>query len=406
MDCLHHLHAALIIQGSGQQGLKGLFLLCRRLGRLDIEKGVNECLMADLGIMGVKQRIVDIGGPVIKGREQKAHLRGGNHMGGAAVVELLILCDVMQIGFRLLHRADRAQKVCIDLFGSILQGRIILALEGYIIAVTSNEDQIIIIESNIFNDLFEKLHTQVIILQLGLTQLHEHFMLRAVGNLGGTEGDIDEILTDGAGKGALEHTKVLFRLALRHHAGALLEGRNDLLLGIDIAAVNSRHIAAIPADSAPDLAYFFRIHSNLLLLVPKTVPVLNKVLHAGVDRGDHDQTDHDPSQPYDPGKAHHDAQTDHRTGGLKLTALAGSNDRSLAHSNQAQTGHGKLTGQHDHQRPSREHAPLTEHDHGRNGQKLIRQGIQELTEIADLVILSGNIAIDKIRQAGNDEHSQ
>ena len=45
-------------------------------------------------------------------------------------------------------------------------------------------------------------------------------------------------------------------------------------------------------------------------------------------------------------------------------------------------------------------------DHSGNRQQFVCQRVQELTEIAYLVVLSGDVAIHIIRQAGNDENAQ
>ena len=101
---------------------------------------------------------------------------------------------------------------------------------------------------------------QLVIPQLGFPQVHEQLMLGAARHLGGLEGDINQILADGAGQHPLEEGKILVPLVFRHNTGALAELRNDLLVVIDKAAIDFRNIAAISAQMAANLADFLVVH--------------------------------------------------------------------------------------------------------------------------------------------------
>ena len=90
--------------------------------------------------------------------------------------------------------------------------------------------------------------------------------LGAVCPLLGTESNIDEILSEGAGQIPLQRRKILIPLIFRHHSCAEPELGNDLSVIIDKAAINSCHIAAVPARMPPDLAdlFFCHVFSSLL----------------------------------------------------------------------------------------------------------------------------------------------
>lgn len=174
--------------------------------------------------------------------------------------------NLVQIRLGLLDRADGADNVSVHLFGLVGVGQVVLALKGHIVAVAAHEDQIIALHNHGVDDFLEKSVQQLIVRQLGSAQIHQQLVLGAVRHLGGLEGDIDQILADGAGKHPLEEGKILVPLVLGHDTGALAEFRDDLLIVIDKAAVDFRNIAAIPPQMAADLADFLVVHGLTSLL--------------------------------------------------------------------------------------------------------------------------------------------
>ena len=85
-------------------------------------------------------------------------------------------------------------------------------------------------------------------------------MLRGACHLTCLEGDVNEILADGAGKGAAQKGKIFVGLILRHDAGTLAKLGDDLLIVVHIAAVNGRDIATVPPQMPPDFTDFLIIH--------------------------------------------------------------------------------------------------------------------------------------------------
>ena len=72
---LDHIIAAVLIQRIRQCRVKHVLLLGGRHRRLHAEHRVDDLLVELSGVPAVKKCVVNIGGPVVKGRIQKAQLR-------------------------------------------------------------------------------------------------------------------------------------------------------------------------------------------------------------------------------------------------------------------------------------------------------------------------------------------
>ena len=164
VDCLHHFQTAVLCDGSGQQSLKGGLLLRSRFGRLYLKQRIDHIFIDLLCASCIEQRAVDIGCPVIKRREQESQLRGAGNILVGAIVKLLLLGIVAKVGLGQLHGANRALQICISLVGAIRLNCIVLALEGHIVAVRCQKDQIIIVEADMINNLLIKLQAEVLVL--------------------------------------------------------------------------------------------------------------------------------------------------------------------------------------------------------------------------------------------------
>ena len=261
VDGLDHVQVAVLPQSGGQQGLEAFFLLRRGHRHRGIEEGFNQGILAHLDVVGIVQRIVDIGGPIVKGREQKAQHRGGHRLIHGSIVEEFLLRHIVEIGLGLLHRADSADEIGIHLLRLVGIRNVVLSLKGHIIAVAANEDQVVSLQSHGIDDLLEEAVEQLVVGELAFPQIHQQLVLRGpLGHLGSLEGQINEVLADRAGQHPLEQGKILVSLVLRHHAGALAELCNDLPVVIDKTAVDFCNIAAVPPQMAADLADFLIVH--------------------------------------------------------------------------------------------------------------------------------------------------
>ena len=65
-------------------------MLGRRHWRLDVEDAVDELLVQLVRLAGVEQRVVNVGRPVVKRREEEAQLRLADDLVGAVAVELVL----------------------------------------------------------------------------------------------------------------------------------------------------------------------------------------------------------------------------------------------------------------------------------------------------------------------------
>ena len=75
-----------------------------------MKHGVDELLVELVRLAGVKEGVVDVGRPVVKGREEEAQLRRADHL-SHGVVELIVAGEIPQLRPARLHRADAADNI-------------------------------------------------------------------------------------------------------------------------------------------------------------------------------------------------------------------------------------------------------------------------------------------------------
>ena len=73
-----------------------------------MEDGVDKLLVELVRAAGVEEGVIDVGGPVVKGREEEAQIRGGDDLPGGAAVELVLAGQIAQLHLAVFHRADAA----------------------------------------------------------------------------------------------------------------------------------------------------------------------------------------------------------------------------------------------------------------------------------------------------------
>ena len=120
VDRLDHLEATLLLQGLLQHGVKGRLLLVCGHGGLGAEHRFHHSALDVLCMLGVVEGVVQVGGAVIEGREQKAQLRRGHHPVRCPVVELILLDIITQGRLGQLHRTHTAQNVREHLRGCVV----------------------------------------------------------------------------------------------------------------------------------------------------------------------------------------------------------------------------------------------------------------------------------------------
>lgn len=115
---------------------------------------------------------------------------------------------IVQVRLGLLHGADGADEVGIHLFGLIGIGKVVLALKGDIVAVAANQNQVIALQGYGVDDLLEEAVQQLVIPSLDSRRSMSSLCSGLPGHLGGLEGDINQILADGAGQHRLKEGKI------------------------------------------------------------------------------------------------------------------------------------------------------------------------------------------------------
>jgi len=152
-------------------------------------------------------------------------------------------------------------------------------------------------------------------------------------------------------------------------------------------------------------SYHWNTKKSSFLTEAKAMPVLDEVFYAGIHRRDKDDHVHDRIEDRHIRKDHHGDQTDHGAGGLDLAAPAGGDDRTVVGGDHAQAADGKFPRDDDEHQPGRHPAPADENHHAGRHEQLICQRIEEFAEVADLIVMPGDIAVQEVGDAGDDEHS-
>ena len=264
VDGLYHLQTAAVRQGGGQGGLKRLLLLIRGHGRLGAEHPVQEILVDIPGGLGVKQDVVDIGRAVVKGREQEAQFRLGHDLSGDAAVELVLSGEVAQLQLAVLHGTDAAEDVSV--YGVGISRLVVPGPSGHVVGVIGQQDHVVgVPHIQGVDDLPVELLPDLSALQLRLPQGGEQTVLVTVHHLLGGKNHIYQVSAQGAGHGLFQKAQVFIRLLLAHPAQGFVQIGDDLLVSVDVAAVDALDGALVRAEAAAQLAQFFLVHSSFLI---------------------------------------------------------------------------------------------------------------------------------------------
>ena len=261
VDGLHHIVAAILFKRISERGIKHIFLLDGGHRRLHTEHRVDDLLVDELDILAVKKRVVDVRRAVVEGGEEEAQLgRKGNMSGGAGVEEILVGV-VAQLERRCLHRADGADKILVDVAGGVRLQLVILAAVRNIIGVGGEENEIVrLTHAQRFNNFAAERFAGVRILALRLAQGLEQAVLVAVRDLRGGEFDVNEVAPQRAGERLFEQPQIHLLLLLPHEAEGGVDPRDDLAVGVDVAAEDAAEVIFIEPEAPANFVEFFLIH--------------------------------------------------------------------------------------------------------------------------------------------------
>ena len=262
MDRLGHFEAEVLPQRVGEHGAEGLLLGRSGHGRFRAKEGLDQLLVELRRLLGVVQGVVEIGRPVVKGREEKA--QGGiAHNGTAgADMELVGLVEKPQVRRGVLHRADGAEDIAEHLVGALGEGLVIGPLMGHVVAVRGQEDDVIGVRQvqGLDDGLIEGL-PGFLVLAVGPVQGGEQGVLPAPGHLGGGEGDVHQVPVRGPAEAPSQAVQIDRPLLLLQHGQGAVQVGYDLPVGVDKAAVEAGDVVLLRLQSAPELSDFFLVHS-------------------------------------------------------------------------------------------------------------------------------------------------
>ena len=237
--------------------------------------------MDELDVLAVEKRVVDVRRAVVKGGEEEAQLgRKGNMSGGAGVEEVLVGI-VAQLERRRLHRTNGADKILVDVAGGVRLQLVILAAVRNIIGVGGEENEAVrLAHIERFNNFAAERFAGVRILALRLAQGLEQAVLVAVRDLRGGKFDVDEVAPQRAGESLFEQPQIHLLLLLPHEAEGGVDPRDDLAVGVDIAAEDTAEVIFIEPEAPANFVEFFLVH----LLLPSLTEYHGEKLYHSVPR--------------------------------------------------------------------------------------------------------------------------
>ena len=281
VDGLHYIVAAILFKRISERGIKHIFLLDGGHRRLHTEHRVDDLLVDELDILAVKKRVVDVRRAVVEGGEEEAQLgRKGNMSGGAGVEEILVGV-VAQLERRRLHRTNGADKILVDVAGGVRLQFVVLATVGDIVGVGGKENEAVrLAHIERFNNFAAERFAGVRILALRLAQGLEQAVLVTVRDLSGREFNVDEVAPQRAGERLFEQPQIHLLLLLPHETEGGVDPRDDLAVGVDIAAEDTAEVIFIEPEAPADLVEFFLVH----LLLPSLTEYHGEKLYHSVPR--------------------------------------------------------------------------------------------------------------------------
>ena len=217
----------------------------------------------------------------LEGGEEEAQLGRKSDMSGGAGVEEVLVGIVAQLERRCLHRADGADKILVDVAGGVRLQLVILAAVRNIIGVGGEENEAVrLAHIERFNNFAAERFAGVHILALRLAQGLEQTVLVAVRDLRGGEFDVNEVAPQRAGERLFEQPQIHLLLLLPHEAEGGVDPRDDLAVGVDIAAEDAAEVIFIEPETPADLVEFFLVH----LLLPSLTEYHGEKLYHSVPR--------------------------------------------------------------------------------------------------------------------------
>ena len=227
-----------------------------------MKQSVGKVLLIFLQTAGVIQRAVDIGAAVVEGGEEEARFRCGQDPVGAEIAEGSLGHVVAQGGLGQLHRAHGAQKIGIDLAGSIGLGEVVPAAVGHVVGVVGQQDQIVAFDGEGLDRRLVKIGDGFVVLQGGIPQTHQPPVLGAAHHLLGGKGQLRQIFADAAGKAFAQQREQLFRLAFAHQGQGLVKFGDDFPPLVDITAADAVDRMPVGAQPPAQLAEFSFVHGS------------------------------------------------------------------------------------------------------------------------------------------------
>ena len=262
VDGLHHVVAALLLEGIAQRRAEHVLLLLGGHRRLRAEHRVDHLLMELGGVPAVKEGVVDVGGTVVEGGEQEAQLRRQRDMAGGGAVEAAVLAAVFQLQRGGLHRTDAAHEVLIHRVRPLGKRLVIPALIGHVVGVRRQQDEVVgLAHVQGVDDAAVQRLAGVLIPGVRLADGLQQAVLIAVRHLRGGEYDVHQVPPQCAGQGFLQKSQIHLLLLLGHEAHGGVHVGDDLLVAVDIAAVDLAECVFVQLEAPANFVEFFLIHS-------------------------------------------------------------------------------------------------------------------------------------------------
>ena len=210
-----------------------------------------------------EQRAIEVGGPVVKGREEEAQLGIAGHTVHAAAVEALLSRVIAKTWLRLLDGADGANQIGELGVAGIRMEAAVLSPEGDVVDIRRQQDQIADLrQTEAACNFFKQAVARVGVGQTLPQQFHQQSVFFSALDLSGRKAQLGERPAQGPGDALAQQLQIFFLLRNGKQGQRLVKLREDLTQGTHIAAEDMGDGCAVGTKTPPQLRKLFVDQGN------------------------------------------------------------------------------------------------------------------------------------------------
>ena len=177
-------------------------------------------------------------------------------------MEAAVLIAVFQLQRGSLYGADTAHEVLVHRVRPLGKRLVVPALIGHVVGVGGQQNKIVgLAHVHGVDDAPVQRLAGILIPGIRLTDGLQQAVLVAVGHLCGGKLDVEEISAQRAGQSFFHKAQIHLLFLLGHESHGGVNIRNDLLVAVDVAAVDFVDGASVRLEAPAYFVEFFLVHS-------------------------------------------------------------------------------------------------------------------------------------------------